>query len=63
MPKTNVKVKLIGEDANAFSILGRVKKALIRAGHAELANEYIKEATAGNYDHLLQVTQDYVEVE
>ena len=61
MPKTNVHVKLVGEDGNAFAIIGRVKKALQRAGHAELAEEYQKDATSGDYDHLLQVTMEYVE--
>jgi len=61
MPKTNIKVKLVGEDGNAFAILGRVKKALIRGGHPELAEQYIKEATAGDYDNLLHVTMEYVE--
>ena len=61
MPKTNVRVKLVGEDGNAFSILSRVKRALIKAGHAELAERYIKEATSGSYDRLLAVTMEYVE--
>ena len=39
MAKTNVKVKLVGEDGNAFAILGKVIKALKRAGHADLAKE------------------------
>lgn len=60
MPKTEVKVKLVGEDGNAFAILGRVKRALERAGHRELAQQYVKEATAGDYDHLLQTTLEYV---
>ena len=63
MPKTDVKVKLVGEDGNAFYILGKVKKALKQAGHDDLAEEYYQEATAGNYDHLLAVTMEYVEVE
>ncbi len=63
MPKTDVKVTLVGEDGNAFAILGRVKRALQRAGHSDLAEAYMKEATSGDYDHLLAVTMDYVEVE
>ena len=63
MPKTNVKVKLVGEDGNAFAIMGRVKRALERAGHKDLAAQYIKEATAGNYDNLLRVTLEYIEEE
>ena len=62
-PITDVKVELIGEDGNAFHILGKVSKALRKAGHKELAQEYLKEASAGDYDHLLATTMQYVEVE
>ncbi len=60
MSKTNIKVKLIGEDGNAFYILGKVKKALEKAGERDLAEEYIKEATSGDYNHLLATTTKYV---
>ena len=36
MPKTNIKVKLIGEDGNAFFILGKVREALIKNGRKYL---------------------------
>ena len=57
------RVKLIGEDGNAFAILGKVQKALKRAGLHEEAKAYLEEATAGDYDHLLMVTMKYVDVE
>jgi hypothetical protein len=57
-------VKLVGEDGNAFSIMGRVKKALRRAGaDQEYIEKYLSEATSGDYDHLLVVSMEYVEVE
>lgn len=60
----DVKVKLVGEDGNAFSILGRVAKALRRAGvSSKEIKEYEKEATSGNYDNLLMVTCQWVDVE
>lgn len=62
-PKTNVRVKLVGEDGNAFAILGRVRKALREAGHQDLADEYLKEAQSGDYSNLLRVTMEYVVVE
>ena len=62
MTKTNIKVKLLGNDGNAFYILGTVRKALEKAGYKDLAKQYMKEATTGDYDHLLAVTQEYVEV-
>jgi hypothetical protein len=63
MPKfPDVQVQLTGEDGNAFAILGAVSKALKRAGHREAADEFYKEATSGDYDHLLQTAMRYVDV-
>jgi len=57
-------VKLIGKDGNAFSIMGRVKKALRRAGaDREYIDRYLNAATSGDYDHLLVVSMKYVDVE
>ena len=64
VPITNVKVKLIGEDGNAFAILGKVSKELRKAGFDDkFINEYMDQATSGDYDNLLQTTMAYVEVE
>ena len=63
MPHTDVKVKLIGEDGNAFVILGKVDKALVLAGYHNLARLYRDEVMLGDYDNLLRVTMKYVEVE
>ena len=60
---TDVVVKLVGTDGNAFAILGKVHNALVRAGHKDLAKQYMAEATSGDYDHLLQTSMKYVEVE
>lgn len=57
------RVKLVGEDGNAFAIMGRVANALKRAGYSqEEIKRYIDEATAGDYNHLLAVTMKRVEV-
>ena len=61
MAKTDVQVKLVGEDGNAFAIMGRVRRALIDNGHHDLAEEYMKQAVEGDYNHLLAVTLEYVE--
>jgi hypothetical protein len=57
----DVQVQLSGEDGNAFAILGRTASALRRAGvpKAEI-DEYLAEATSGDYDHLLQTTMGWV---
>ena len=58
-----VEVELIGQDGNAFSILGKVSKALQRAGvSADIRDEYMAQATAGDYDHLLRTTMQWVTV-
>lgn len=63
MSKTNIKVKLIGESGNAFVVMGKVVAALKRNGYKSLVDQYIEEATGGDYNHLLRVTMQYVEVE
>jgi len=62
MPKTDIKVQLTGEDGNAFYILGLVREALARGGREDLVKEFTKEATAGDYNHLLATCMEYVEV-
>lgn len=59
-----IKVKLVGTDGNAFAILGRVCKAMRRAGlpPAEI-DEFTKQATSGDYDFLLGTCMEYVDVE
>lgn len=61
--KTKPTVKLIGEDGNAFAIMGRVRSALRKAGYSEKElDKYHEEATSGSYDHLLSVTMKWVNV-
>lgn len=62
MTKTTVKVKLVGTDGNAFSILGKVSSALRKAGYADLAKEYMEKSMSGDYNNLLRVTKEYVKV-
>ena len=63
-PLTKPTVKLTGQNGNAFSIMGRVKKALMQAGaDKEYVDKYLKEATSGDYDHLLVVSMEYIKVE
>ena len=63
-PLTKPTVKLIGHDGNAFSIMGRVKKALMQAGaDKEYIDRYLSKATSGDYDNLLVVSKEYFNVE
>ena len=63
LPKYPISVQLSGFDGNAFSIMGRVTKAMRRAGctQAEI-DEYIDASKAGDYDNLLRVAMDTVHV-
>lgn len=59
----DIHVNLVGEDGNAFAILGRVMKAMRRG---DVPEEEIKifqnEATSGDYDHLLCTVMEWVDV-
>jgi hypothetical protein len=55
------KLTLVGEDGNAFVILGKARRVAIRN---EMDWDKIsKEATAGDYDHLLQTMCKYFDVD
>ncbi len=57
----NVTVQLSGEDGNAFLIMGRVGRALRRAGvPSKEVGEFTDEATSGDYDHLVQTAMRWV---
>jgi hypothetical protein len=57
----NIKVRLDECDGNAFSILGVVTKALKENGvSTEERSQFMTEAVAGNYDHLLAVCMSWV---
>jgi len=60
---SNVTVKLVGEDGNAFAILGRVQRALRKAGVPDdEIKQFLAEAKSGDYNHLLATVMDWVEV-
>jgi len=57
-------VRLVGENGNAFNIMGLASRALRKAGaDKEYINKYLAEAKEGDYNNLLIVTMKYVEVE
>lgn len=56
-----IEVQMSGEDGNAFAIMGRVRRKLRRAGATEdEQGEFMDEAMAGDYDHLLQTVMRWV---
>jgi hypothetical protein len=58
-----VRVRLSGEDGNAFAILGAVRRGLTRCGVSkEEVERFVREATAGDYDNLIATAMKWVEV-
>lgn len=56
-------LKLVGSDGNAFAILGKARKVARRLGWSkEKIDEFMTEAMAGNYDHLLRTCMKYFDV-
>lgn len=55
--------KLAGTDGNVFSVIGRVQKALKKAGQNDRASEFVQKAfQAKSYDEVLALCFDYVDV-
>ena len=64
-------VRLVGEDGNAFAIMGRVSSELRRFLRSEgyerveidkIVKQYQTESMSGDYDNLLRVAMSYVNV-
>ena len=62
MSKTNIKLNLEGVDGNAFCVLGTCLRAMTRAGKRNMWEDFQKEATSGDYNHLLATVADWFDV-
>jgi hypothetical protein len=52
---------LTGPDGNAFVVMGTVQRLMRDAGSSEAEiKEYLAEATASTYEHLLKVSNVYL---
>jgi hypothetical protein len=61
--QNHIEVALIGHDGNAFAIMGKVIQALKNAGMTEdEIKRYKDEATSGDYNNLLAVTNEWVNI-
>lgn len=59
----NIEIELVGQDGNAFAILGRFRRVLVAGGVPSAEIETIMaDAMSGDYNHLLQVVMATVEV-
>lgn len=57
------KLKLVGQDGNAYMILGLARRAAIKAKMSqEQIDKIMSEMKSGDYDHLLQTAMKYFEV-
>ena len=59
----DIKVELVGNDGNAFAIVGSVNRALKESGvEKEERDKFTAEAMGGDYDNLLQTAMRWVDV-
>lgn len=64
MPKyPEIEVELVGQDGNAYAIMGRVEAALKEGGVPKAERDkYMEESMSGDYDNLLQTAMKWVTV-
>lgn len=65
MPKyPNITVQLVGQDSNAFNILGICRRAMKQAALPQSEIEaFTQEATSSDYNHLLITCTEWFNVE
>lgn len=57
------KLELVGQDGNAFMVLGLAKRAASEAGwDKEKFDAFLQKAISGNYDHLLRTVMEHFDV-
>lgn len=60
----HINIPLVGQDGNAFAILGRVKRIMRRADLPDSEwQAFHTEATSGNYDNLLLTVMKWFSVD
>ena len=58
------KCKLIGEDGNVFNLIGKASKVLKKEGMSKESLEMSEKCfRAENYDHVLRIIMEYVNIE
>ena len=57
------KLKLVGQDGNAFMVMGLAQRAAKKAGWTkEEFDKFLEECQSGDYNHLLATVQEHFEV-
>lgn len=60
----DINIPMVGEDGNAFSILGRIRRAMRRADLPDSEWElFHTEATSGDYDKLLMTVLNWFAID
>ena len=63
-PKTDIRVRLTGQNGNIFNLLGIALRALRNGGHGELCKPLTEAVTSSkSYEEALCRIAEYVEVE
>jgi hypothetical protein len=58
-----IEVQILGQDGNAFAIMGTIQKALRKAEvPKEEIDLYLKESMSGDYENLLRTAMRWVSV-
>lgn len=60
---TGLKLKLVGEDGNAWFIMGRAAQVLRANGKGALVKEFQAECMSGDYQHLLATCMEWFDCE
>ena len=58
-----IEVQILGQDGNAFAIMGAVSRELRKAGVSkDEISQYTKESMSGDYENLLRTAMRWVSV-
>ncbi len=61
--KIKPELQLVGEDGNAFFIIGRARGVLKENGYSpDEIQAFQDEATSGDYDHVVQTCMEWFDV-
>ncbi|MFC3862523.1 hypothetical protein ACFOPQ_17305 [Deinococcus antarcticus] len=64
IPDDQPTVELLGQNGNAFNVLGRCQRAAQKAGWTpEQIQAFREEAMRGDYDHLIGTAMKYFDVQ
>ena len=60
---TGLKLKLVGEDGNAWAIIGRGARVLRKNGMGDKVEAFQTECLSGSYQHLLATCMEWFDCE